>query len=137
MFFLIPRPCPSRTSKCLRSPDVPRVGWGRGACVSGQSSEDLVTNNATAVATYDGKRNREGLRHDKFSRSTYPNGDVYWGEYRDTYRNGDGFYLFKGGTTFQGSMVYVGAPALEALTFDSTRFSLDGYNAHRVVFGRV
>jgi hypothetical protein len=56
------------------------------------------------VATYDGKRTRAGLRHDKHSRSIYPNGDVYWGEYRDTYRTGDGFYLFKGGTTFAGTL---------------------------------
>jgi hypothetical protein len=59
---------------------------------------------AVAVATYDGKRTRAGLRHDKHSRSIYPNGDVYWGEYRETYRTGEGFYLFKGGTTFVGTL---------------------------------
>lgn len=59
---------------------------------------------AVAVATYDGKRTRAGLRHDKHSRSIYPNGDVYWGEYRETYRTGKGFYLFKGGTSFAGTL---------------------------------
>eukprot|EP00959_Pyramimonas_sp_CCMP1952_P319999 6696258-Pyramimonas_sp.AAC.1 len=72
---------------------------------AGEAAEDVLTKEVAAVSTYDGKRDAKGFRHDKASRSYYPNGDVYWGEYRDTYRTGTGYYLFAGGSSYKGSFL--------------------------------
>ncbi|KAK3243667.1 hypothetical protein CYMTET_46692 [Cymbomonas tetramitiformis] len=57
---------------------------------------------AVAVAVYDGRRDGDGLRHDRRARCCYPNGDSYYGQYTHGKRDGMGIYMFRYGSAYHG-----------------------------------
>lgn len=57
---------------------------------------------SSSIGVYEGSRNADKLRHGR-GKNTFPNGDVYEGQYVNGKRYGEGSYTWKQGHSYVGS----------------------------------
>jgi radial spoke head protein 1 len=57
-----------------------------------------------SIGVYEGDRNGDKQRHGR-GKNTFPNGDVYEGQYVNGRRYGEGTYIWKAGHKYTGLLV--------------------------------